>query len=166
MTPKEENFIRARKDYAKAAAAIGVTDPFNFGRGNEAVAAIMFGHTISPKLAGADAINEKGELVEYKSTIRKNLTATYNGISVQPTWEKLVEYLKEKKILNIPEHYCWRTDEDGDICEAYKLKAQDVYDCLLPKMKRSYENRHNRKDPRVAASLSNTEIKKYGRRVI
>ena len=139
MTPEQKRFIHTRKEFAAAALACGLSDPFNYGRGNEGYAAIIFGHTISKTLEGADAINEKGELLEYKSTIAETMRATYSGISVQPTWEKQVKYLKEKKILKYPKHYIYRTDKAGNICEAYVLSGQDVYNCLLPKLKKSFE---------------------------
>ena len=54
------------------------------------------GHQISDTLAGADGIDEDGEC-EYKSTIGKSINGTYNGISVQPTWEEQVSYLEKEE---------------------------------------------------------------------
>ena len=57
-------------------------------------------HKIAETYSGPDGIDCDGEC-EYKSTIDKNIKATYNGISVQDTWENQVEYLTNKKLQNI-----------------------------------------------------------------
>ena len=67
-------------------------DPFSYARSREIHMAGILGHTIADDYSGADAYDQDGPC-EYKSTIGKKLTATYNGISVQDTWEKQVEYI-------------------------------------------------------------------------
>ena len=76
-------------------------DPFNYSRGKEIYMANELNHFVAPTLAGADAYEDKEMKIplEYKSTIQKSISATYNGISVQPTWEEQEKYLKEEKIL-------------------------------------------------------------------
>ena len=68
-------------------------------------------------------------------TIGKKLTATYNGISVQDTWEKQVEYILNEKIGKYHHHYFARY-EDGKIVEVWRLTAKQVYDKLLPNQKK------------------------------
>ena len=74
----------------------GWGDPFSYARSREIHIAGTLGHQISDTLPGADGIDEDGEC-EYKSTIGKSINGTYNGISVQPTWEEQVSYLEKKK---------------------------------------------------------------------
>ena len=64
--------------------------------------------------------------------------ATYNAISVHPTWEEQVEYLKKEKIAKYKNHYHARYD-GGKVVEMYKLKGDDVLKLLLPKLKRAYD---------------------------
>ena len=79
-------------------------DPFSYARSREIHMAGILGHTIADDYSGADAYDQDGPC-EYKSTIGKKLTATYNGISVQDTWEKQVEYIQEEKIGKYANHY-------------------------------------------------------------
>ena len=85
-------------------------DPFSYGRGKEIYMAIRLNHTISSTLAGADGYEDKELTIpaEYKATTCKSIKATYNGISVQSTWEEQVKYLKEKKICKYKNHYIAR----------------------------------------------------------
>ena len=70
-------------------------DPFSYARSREIHMAGILGHTIADDYSGADAYDQDGPC-EYKSTIGKKLTATYNGISVQDTWEKQEVYSRGK----------------------------------------------------------------------
>ena len=79
-------------------------DPFSYARSREIHMANTLNHTISSTLSGADAIDEDGEC-EYKTTTCPKISATYNGISVQETWEKQEEYLKKYKIGKYKNHY-------------------------------------------------------------
>ena len=72
-------------------------DPFSYARSREIHLANTLNHKISDTLSGADAIDEDGEC-EYKTTVGKNITATYNGISVKSTWDEQLKYLEEQKI--------------------------------------------------------------------
>ena len=73
-------------------------DPFSYARSREIHLAGLLGHRVADDYSGADAYDNNNNPVEYKSTIGKKLTATYNGISVQDTWENQVKYLEEEKI--------------------------------------------------------------------
>jgi len=142
-------------------------DPFSYARAKEILAASVLGHKVASTYAGADAFLPDGTPVEYKSTIGGKNKGSYTGISVQPTWEQQEKYLKEEKIAKYPEHYFNRFDkEKGFLVEVWKLKGEDVYNILLPKLKEKFATVLNKKDPRLSANVTNTEIKNYGTRVI
>ena len=77
----------------------GWGDPFSYARSREIHMAGILGHRIADDYSGADAFDEEGGC-EYKSTIGKHINATYNGISVQDTWELQEKYLIEDKSAN------------------------------------------------------------------
>jgi hypothetical protein len=164
VTP-EQKFKQMYKEMADLCEENGWGDPFSYARAKEIYAACKLGHTVAPTLSGADAINEKGQEVEYKSTIGPKAKGSYTGISVQPTWEQQVEYLKEEKILKYPEHYFNRF-ESGELVESYKMTGQQVYDTLLPKLRKSFVTVLSKKDPRLSANVTTAEIKKYGVKVL
>lgn len=144
----------------------GVGDPFSYARGKEIYQSLKLGHKVAETYSGADAFNEFGLKVEYKSTIGKNLNATYNGISVFDTWEEQEKYLKEQKILCYTEHYFSRFDKNGKIAETWKMSGEQVYSILEPKLKIKFFNLKNSKsilkDPRLGATISQEEIYKHG----
>ena len=140
-------------------------DPTSYARNREIYAAIELGHEVSKTFSGADAYNQNGDPVEYKSTIQTRMSMSYTGISAQKDWSSQVKYLKEKKILPYPEHYANRFDS-GRLVESWMLPGQVVYDLLLPKLKKSFGRHLGYKDPRLSASLSQKQIKLYGNRVI
>jgi hypothetical protein len=133
-------------------------DPFSYGRGKEIYMAIRLNHTISSTLAGADGYEDKELTIpaEYKATTCKSIKATYNGISVQSTWEEQVKYLKEKKICKYKNHYIARF-ENGKIAEMYKMTGDKVYEYLIPKLKIQFERKNKGKDPRLGCQIG----KKY-----
>jgi len=131
-------------------------DPFSYARSREIHLANSLGHKVSPTLSGADAIDEDGEC-EYKTTIGKNIKATYNGISVQPTWEDQIKYLNDKKICKYKNHYFARYD-GSKICEVYKMDCQMVYKGLLPNLKKQYVKENKGKDPRLGYTLTKNYI--------
>src|SRR5210317_69989 len=92
-------------------------DPFSYARSREIHIAGTLNHKISDTLSGADAIDGDGEC-EYKSTISNRINGAYNGISVQPTWEEQVEYLRNKKLAKYKNHYIVRY-EGGQIAEVW-----------------------------------------------
>ena len=143
----------------------GWGDPFSYARSKEIYAAGALGHKIAESFSGADGINQKGEECEYKSTTGKNCKGSYTGISVQDTWEKQEKYLREEKILKYPEHYFIRF-EAGELVESWKLTGQQVYDILLPKLKKNYPTVLSKKDPRLSATVTWRDIQEHGKRVI
>ena len=64
----------------------------------------LLGHKVADDYSGEDAIDEDGGC-EYKSTIGKSVNGTYNGISVQDTWELQEKYIIEDKIGKYQNHY-------------------------------------------------------------
>jgi hypothetical protein len=140
-------------------------DPHSYARGREIAAAIALNHTVAEEFSGADAFNERGEPVEYKSTTGKHCKGTYTGISVQKTWEEQERYLFEEKIAKYPEHYFNRFEE-GKLVESWKMKGTDVFNILLPKFKKAYPHVLNKKDPRLRANITWREIQQYGTKVI
>ena len=166
MTPQQE-YISLYKKMADLCEQQGWGDPFSYARSKEILATIKLGHTLpGPNVfAGADAINEKGQPVEYKSTISKNCKGSYTGVSVQKTWEEQQKYLITKKIGIYPEHY-YNRFEDGRLVESWKLSGKDVLSILLPKIHKQFHSDSKRKDPRLRANITWREIQKYGKQVI
>jgi hypothetical protein len=144
-------------------------DIFSYSKVKEVLIAAKLGHTVPKEYAGADGYDKSGDGVEYKSTIGKNINGTYNGISVQSTWNKQLEYLKNEKIGKYPFHYFGKFD-GTTIVELYELTAKDVLKVLIPKFKKDYERKTSpnskHKDPRLGSSINMTEIKKYGKSVL
>jgi len=139
----------------------GVGDPFSYARSKEILTSIELQHEIAATLSGADGVDEVGEC-EYKSTIDKHIKGAYTGISVQPTWEEQDKYLREEKIGKYENHYFSRFDGGKGIVEIWKLSGEDVLSILLPKLEKKYPKVLTMKDPRLGASINQTEIKKYG----
>lgn len=168
LTP-EEQFEWAFRHMSKMCKENGWGDPLSYARGKEILAAIALGHKVSKTLSGADAYNQLGQPVEYKSTTGKTICAAYTGISVKDTWAEQERYLKKEKIQAYPEHYANRFDDEGNLVESWKLMGKDVYEILLPKLRKKWNKLNKAKtlaDPRLSANLSMTEIKTYGTRVI
>ncbi len=164
MTP-EQRYTELYEEMATLCETAGWGDPFSYARSKEIMTAIKLGHTVHKTFSGADAINENGEEVEYKSTIGKKVKGSYTGIMQQPTWEEQEQYLREDKILKYPEHYYSRY-ESGKVAEVWKLSGQQVFDILLPKIKKSFATRAGKADTRISATVSNREIRTHGTRVL
>ena len=164
LTPEQEYRALHEINY-DVAAEQEWGDPYSYARSKEIYAAGVLGHKVAKTFSGADAFNQKGEPVEYKSTIGKNPTGSYTGISVQDTWEEQERYLREEKIAKYPEHYFNRF-EDGKLVESWMMSGIDVFNVLLPKLKKKYPNVLTKKDPRLSANITWTEIQKYGTKVI
>lgn len=168
---KEQEQVMLQELYGLVARIDEICETLEYGdwtsyaRIKEILAAAILGHTISDTYSGADAINEEGQKVEYKSTIAKRCKGLYTGISNQETWALMDKYLIEKKILPYDWHY-YNRFEGASLVESWSLPAQIVYDLLRPKVKRSYETRHNRKDSRCSGNVTWTEINKYGEQVV
>ena len=163
MTP-EQKVAKLYKEMHDLCIEQGWGDPFSYAVSREILIANTLNHKKASTYSGADGIDEDGEC-EYKSTINKNINGAYNGISVQPTWEQQVKYLQEEKIGKYQNHYIARFG-NGQIDECYKLKGSTVMDILLPKLERSYKNTLTKKDPRLGASVTKSEIYKYGEKVL
>jgi len=164
LTPEQE-YIKLYQRMAKLCEQQGWGDPFSYARSKEIYAAVALGHKVAPRYSGADAIGPNGEEYEYKSTIGDDPQGSYTGISVQATWDEQVKYLREEKILKYPNHFMNRF-EDGKLVESWCLTGQQVYDILLPKLEKKYPTVLDKKDPRLNATVTKTEIKKYGKRII
>lgn len=156
MTP-EQKYLRAFQTMHRVCKEMGWGDPFSYARSREIHMAIVLGHKISDTYSGADAIEPDGSMTEYKTTIQSKIEATYNGISLQPTWEEQVRYLKKEKIECYKNHYFARYS-NGKIVELWRMSGKDILDILLPKIKKQYFSQLNRKDPRLGAKLTQKEI--------
>tara|TARA_R100000808_G_C2117217_1_gene129495 strand:+ start:62 stop:568 length:507 start_codon:yes stop_codon:yes gene_type:complete len=159
----KKKYIDLFQQMSDLCTAEGWGDPHSYARSKEILAACHLGHEVSGTLSGADAFNEKGHPVEYKSTTGAKVKGSYTGISVQPSWEEQVKYLREDKILKYSEHYFNRF-EGGELAESWVLTGQQVYDILLPKLRGKYSDVLYKKDPRLSATVTTTEIKKLGKR--
>jgi|TARA_B100001093_G_C26688487_1_gene953750 hypothetical protein len=164
MTAAEEQFKQLFEQMYELCQKKNWGDPFSYARSREIHIAGTLGHEISSTLSGADGIDETGEC-EYKSTISKSIQGTYNGISVQDTWEEQERYLREEKIMKYPNHYFVRY-EGPKIVEIYRLTGKQVYDIIVPKLKRKFATILSKKDPRLGASVTKTEIKENGVKIL
>jgi hypothetical protein len=164
-----EQFIKLFEELTKLCKENNVGDPFSYSRGKEIYQSIKMNHKVAATYSGEDAISKEGKKIEYKSTICKKIKATYNGISVFPSWEEQEKYLKEQKISCYEEHYFFRYDENlsGTIVECWKMSGEKVYDILQPKIKKQFysKKQKNSKDPRIGVTLSTGEIYKYGTKI-
>jgi hypothetical protein len=153
LTP-EQQFKKMCDEIYKFCSDHNWGDPFNYSRVKEILMANELGHKVAPKLSGADAY-EDSEMtipVEYKSTVGKNIQATYNGISRQVNWDEQTKYLKEEKICKYKHHYFAKFD-NGKIVELYKMTGDKVYEYLIPILKKQFFNENKRKDPRLGATI-------------
>ena len=141
-------------------------DPTAPGRLRELIMANELSHRAAPTLSGADAYNQDGLPLEYKSTTGKSIAATYNGISVQPSWSEQEAYLRHKKLGCYSEHYISRfIRETGQIDETWMLTGDKVCDILVPKLEKKFATILTKKDPRLGATITKKEIHKYGKRI-
>ena len=164
MTPPEE-YKNLYERLARLCATQDWGDPFSYARSKEIYAAIELGHTVAVSFAGADAYNDAGQPVEYKSTTSGKVKGAYTGISVQNSWEEQVRYLREEKLAKYPEHF-YNRFEGGRLVESWQLSGQQVFDILLQKLEKKYPTVLSKKDPRLSANITNTEINKYGKKVL
>lgn len=134
-------------------------DPFSYARSREIHMSNALHHKVAETLSGADAIDRDGNEVEYKSTTGKKINATYNGITLQSTWEEQVKYLTEKKIGRYKHHYFTRY-ADGQIQETWRMDAKEVLNLALTKLKPMYDSEKKRKDPRLGFNITHKYIYK------
>jgi len=107
--------------------------------------------------------NGWGDPFSYARSRANSINATYNGISVQDTWEEQERYLIEDKIGKYKNHYYARY-EGGKIVEVWRLDCDDVLNIVLPKAKKQYPKKKNgnAKDPRIGVTISKKEIYAIG----
>ena len=164
MTP--EQVLRFKELYEEMYSLCGGIDPFSYARAREINMAATFGHTIADTYSGADAYDNQGNWLEYKSTIAEIINATYNGISVQDSWEEQERYIIEDKIGKYQNHYYARYD-GGKVAEIWKLDCNSVLSILLPKIKKQFEaGTKHKKDPRIGVSVTTKEIKENGEKIM
>ena len=160
----EQKFIEGYRLMMEACQEQGWGDPFSYARSKEILLAITLGHKISKTLSGADAFDEDGEC-EYKSTTSKTINATYNGISVQETWEEQINYLTNKKIGKYKNHYVARF-QGSKIMEVWWLDGSDVLEIAIAKLRSKFKKTLKNKDPRLGLTLNKKEIEEIGVRII
>jgi len=167
LTEAQQRYLDAFAALYAAAEEMNAGDPMSYARSREIHLACLLGHTVADTYSGADAFLPDGTPVEYKSTIGKAISATYNGISVQPTWEDQEAYLIDHKIGCYPQHFYARY-EGATVAEVWVLDSDTVLSLLLPKAQKQYASKRNgkAKDPRIGVTLSAGEIRKHGRRLI
>ena len=162
----QAKYLAAFAALYEAAAEMNAGDPMSYARSREIHMACLLGHTVADSYSGADAYEADGTPVEYKSTIGAKISATYNGISVQPTWEEQERFLIEDKLGKYPRHYYARY-EGSDVAEVWMLTADDVISLVLPRARKQYESKRsgNAKDPRIGVSISAGDIQRLGTRL-
>ena len=153
----EQRYTRLFEEMYEICNTEGWGDPFSYARSREIHMAGILGHRVADDYSGADAYDKYDIPVEYKSTIGKKLTATYNGISVQDTWEKQVEYILNEKIGKYHHHYFARY-EDSKIVEVYKMNCSKVIEGLLPNLKNQFHKEKKGADPRLGYTLNKNYI--------
>lgn len=140
-------------------SATGLGDPFSYARSREIMMTNRLGHRVSNTLSGGDAMDIENSSVEYeyKSTVANSINATYNGISVLPTWEQQVAYLEHDKIGKYKWHFFARF-HNGRIEEIWRMSGARVLELLLPKLSKQYHSKMKRKDPRLGTTLTAKDI--------
>lgn len=171
MDYKEKEYIKAYKNFCTAFEALtGSPDPFNYSRAKELHVSLLLGLSWCSGFDGADALDLNGNQIEIKTTTAKNINGTYNGLSVYENWQDFLEYLWHK----FPENtrHIFARYEGPDLAEVYELDNDKVLDILESKLVKNFdenglltEKKKNAKDPRLGASVSMTEIKKYGEKI-
>lgn len=155
---------------AKWFHAKGLGNPFNYNRGCEYIQALTFGLILTTVGGGSDAYHKmKKWFVELKKTTFAGFTKTgqlkshsfsYNGTTRKSTLEEQVEYCK-KKVLRDKFHLLTIIDDEkGALYQTYKVTGEEMWKVLKDKMIRSWKNPKG--DPRINATVSTNDLKKYG----
>lgn len=152
MTPAQKRFSELLRELCDISTQEGWGDPLNYGRSREIDLAIKLGHKVSNTLAGADAFDENGLPVEYKTTTQDVIQGVYNGVSVQSSWEEQERYLREDKIGKYKRHYFARYD-GATVKEAWVLTSDQVLDYLLPRFEKAFHSKKSKKDPRLGCTI-------------
>lgn len=158
------SFFASLENIIKFCNKYNMGDPFSYNRMREIVMSLKLEHKVATTYSNEDASDKENELCEYKSTIDKNIKGTYNGISYYPTLEEQL-YKTKEKIFKCKKHYFARFNKYINIVELYTMKCEDIWLILEPKIKVSWKNSPNRKDPRVGAIIYKKEIYKYGTKI-
>ena len=142
------------------------TDPRKL---REVIASIQTGCIARKEKSGPDCYYMEGaqqQPAERKSTISNNIKGAYTGQSNKNTWNEQVEYTK-RKVKDMKRHYfdrfCAKT---GKLEESWYLTGDQVYDIVLPQLRKDYFDPKPKADPRLKASVCMTEIKQNGIKVI
>ena len=166
-----EKTARVKELYEEMCDIMNGADWTSYARIREIILAAELGHEVAETYSEEDAVNQKGQKVEYKTTIQNNVQGAYTGISVKNTWEEQLNYLKEEKIGCYPEHYFAKFTKGGKIAEVYVLNGEDVLQLIIPPIKRKFERGGYTKkgtvlaDQRLAHTIGKTNILKYGKRI-
>jgi hypothetical protein len=169
----EQRYLELFQEMQRLAVRNNWGDPFSYARSREIYMAVTLGHRIAPKLSGADAFNQNGGEVEYKSTIQDKINGAYKGIqdpevvagpNLDDQWRELERYLREDKIAKYKEHYFARF-KDGKIVELWRASGDAVLRELLPKFKKQHYSSEPRKDPRPGAHLASKQIERIGEKL-
>lgn len=147
----------------------GWNNPFNYNRFFEFVQARVLGYNLTSVGGGSDAINDDNQTTEFKGTEYKGFSKkgvelshsfTYNGTTKKPTLEEQEQYCREK-IMRDPLHHWTIFDyENGKLLKTIQLTAEQVWEVLWPKWKKSWHKSSFAADPRIGASISTSELKK------
>ena len=164
---EEERYLHAFAEFCESFQKLtGSKDPFNYSRAKELHVALHIGAEWNSGTSGEDALDSNNCPVEIKTTTNKNINGTYNGLSVYDTWTDFYEYLSFKFPQNT--RHIFARYEGSSLVELYELTNDAVLDILEKKIRTKYFNENGsytqkvRKDPRIGASISMTEIKKFG----
>tara|TARA_B100000941_G_scaffold270392_1_gene228297 strand:- start:241 stop:759 length:519 start_codon:yes stop_codon:yes gene_type:complete len=171
MTMTPEKTLRMRELYEEMCDIMDGADWTSYARIREIILASELKHEVAETYSEEDATNQRGEKVEYKTTIQDNIQGAYTGISVKNTWEEQLKYLEEEKIGCYPEHYFARFTKGGKIAEVYVLCGEDVLQLIIPPIKRKFDRGGFTKkgtvlaDQRLAHTIGKTKILKYGKKI-
>lgn len=155
-----EQFLRLKE-------RLGIDDLANYGRLKELAMAVKLNHHFPENYADADGFEIDETPAEYKSTIQDPITATYNGISVQKTWEDQKEYLIEEKICKYSNHFFARFPRHSmEIIEMHQMDGSTVYELILPKVRRQFESKQSKKDPRINTTIGKRDIYEHGTQIV
>jgi hypothetical protein len=164
-------YVAAFRELIEASIPFG-GDASSYARSKEILLACLLGHNVATDYSGADALLPDGTPVEYKSTIGKVISATYNGISVKDTWEEQERYLVEEKLGKYPQHFYARFN-GSKVEEVWCLSSDAVLAHLLPKIQEKFKRGPvTKKGTRKAdgryldSSIPTGYIRQHGTRVL
>jgi len=172
QTP-QDRFVNLFKELGTLSQDNNWGDPFSYARSREIMASIKLGHDMCGSYSGADAYTkcELKKPIEYKSTIGKKMCGAYTGISVFPNWTEQYAYLETKKIGKYLHFY--NRFSNHELVESWTVPTNKVLEILSKKLRKSFDesgsikaSQMKKKDPRLSASMTYTEITSNGVQVI